>query len=127
MKMTLTSAPFATLLVLLFSIPNPATAKDDAMTDEIGQLIEHIQASDCRFNRNGSWYEPVEAADHLNKKYRYVQKRGLVDTAEDFIEIAATRSSISGKEYVVQCEGAKPRKSADWLTGVLAQLRQIQH
>jgi hypothetical protein len=51
----------------------------------------------------------------------------LVDTAEDFIEIAATRSSISGKEYVVQCEGDKPRKSAVWLTGVLAQLREIQN
>jgi hypothetical protein len=115
-----------TLVILFFSIPNLTIAKDDLVAHEVDQLLEFIKISNCRFNRNGSWYKSAEAADHLNKKYQYVQKKGLVNTAEDFIKFAATKSSLSGKEYVVQCEGDKTHKSAEWLTTALAQIREIK-
>lgn len=127
MKTAVFLAKLLPLLIFLMSIPNLVIALDDPVAREVAQLIELIKISDCRFKRNGSWYKPAEAADHLNRKYQYVQKRGLVDTAEDFIQFAATKSSITGKEYIVQCEEDTPRKSAVWLTEVLAQLREMQH
>ncbi|MEE4240921.1 MAG: DUF5329 domain-containing protein [Desulfopila sp.] len=114
------------LATVIFCFQVPVIAKGDTAVHEIGQLIAFIKTSECRFNRNGSWYDPAEAADHLNRKYQYIQKKGLVSTAEDFITIAATKSSFSGKEYVVQCAGEKPRKSAAWLTDALAQQRKMQ-
>ena len=104
-----------------------ATAQrtDDQVTYEVKQLIEFIRISNCTFYRNGTWFEASKAADHISKKYKYVQKRGLVKRAEDFIQYAATKSSISGKPYLVQCGGGSLH-CAEWLRIELARLREIK-
>jgi hypothetical protein len=96
---------------------SPATQR------EVAQLLDFVAKSDCQFNRNGSWYEAGKAREHLQEKYDYLNRRGLVPTAESFIELAASKSSMSGKAYQVRC-GDKPAiPSASWLTNELKHLR----
>lgn len=69
---------------------------------EISYLLEVIGHSDCRFIRNGKTYTAEKAHEHIKTKYEYAKSR--VDTAEQFIEYAASRSSITGADYFVRCQ-----------------------
>lgn len=100
-----------------------AQRNDDQVAHEVEQLIEFVRVSNCTFYRNGDWHEAGKAADHINKKYQYIKKRGLVKTVEDFIKYAATKSSLSGKPYLVQC-GGESLHCAEWLRAELARLRK---
>lgn len=112
----------AALLVAL--LPLAASAADGAVAEgEIAHLIAHLGASGCEFNRNGSWHTAERAVAHLNKKYDYLRKRGLVPDAEAFIERAAAESSISGKPYLVKCADGAAVPSAKWLRDELARYR----
>ena len=53
---------------------------------EIDHLFSYLKESGCQFFRNGTWYSASEAARHLNKKYQYLQEKGLIPSAEAFIE-----------------------------------------
>jgi hypothetical protein len=113
------------ILPLFFLLPCLAFAGEPSPTakQEIAYLINHLKASGCQFNRNGTWYSSAEAVDHLNQKYQYLLKKGLVSSAEDFITRAASESSMSGKPYLVKC-GTKPAvKSAPWLRSELIKYR----
>src|SRR5688500_9271138 len=83
---------------------------------EIQQLLARLSASKCQFNRNGSWYTSEEASAHLTKKLNYVVEKGKVSTTEEFIELAASKSSTSGKPYQVKCGDSGALESAAWLT-----------
>ncbi|MGV8375610.1 DUF5329 family protein [Pseudomonas aeruginosa] len=52
-----------------------------------------------------------------------MERKDLVASSEDFIERAATQSSLSGKPYQVRC-ATQTRNSADWLNQELRRLRQ---
>lgn len=69
--------------------------------------------SGCTFIRT-SEYLAAEARAHLQKKLDYLERKDLVASSEDFIERAATQSSLSGKPHQVRCAG-QTRNSADWL------------
>lgn len=90
---------------------------------EIDALLGRLQSSGCSFNRNGSWYEASDARAHLVKKLEYLEDRNLVQTTEQFIERAASGSSLSGKPYLVRCGSAAPLESRTWLTQQLKALR----
>jgi phage gp46-like protein len=97
----------------------PATAKT-----EIDYLLSTVANSDCRFYRNGSWYDAKAAAAHLSSKLQYLLAKDLVQSAEDFIDKAATRSSLSGRAYAIQCKGTEPVPSGQWLQILLARYRE---
>ncbi len=84
--------------------------------------MDALSESGCRFQRNGSWHDATEARAHLQRKYDYLLKRDKVDTAEQFIERAASRSSMSGRAYRVQCNG-REQDAASWFNGQLKRLR----
>ena len=90
---------------------------------EIEQLLARLVVSGCRFQRNGSWYEAAEARDHLEKKYRYLLNQRLIGSAEDFVVAGATKSSMSGKPYWVQCGTHQPIQSAVWMALQLHEVR----
>jgi len=90
---------------------------------EIEQLIDAMGQSGCEFQRNGTWYPAGQARAHLRRKYDYLRKRDLVDSAEQFIERAGTQSSMSGKPYAVRCAGQGTVPSAQWLAARLSKLR----
>ncbi|HEX6019882.1 MAG TPA: DUF5329 domain-containing protein [Burkholderiaceae bacterium] len=90
---------------------------------EITLLLDRIEASNCSFGRNGSWYPPSEARKHLQMKLDYMVKRNMLGSAEEFIAKAASGSSISGEAYQIRCGAQAPVASADWLTAELKRIR----
>ena len=90
---------------------------------EIESLLDSIGGSGCEFFRNGSWHDSQAAVAHLRRKYKYLTDRDLVDSAEQFIDRAATESSVTGKPYLIRCGGAPAVASAQWLHERLTRLR----
>ncbi len=118
------------LLVALLLAATSATvqaAPSAATQREISGLMQALERSGCRFQRNGSWHDPAQARSHLQRKYDYLLKRDLVDSSEQFIERAASRSSISGKAYRVACPGSAEQDAATWFLAQLRQLRTTGH
>ncbi|TKR33077.1 hypothetical protein FCE95_01810 [Luteimonas gilva] len=104
-------------------MPLAAFAQAPAARTEIAELIAALGESGCRFERNGTWYDAAEAKAHLQRKYDWLNKRGLAATPELFIERAASRSSMSGRAYHVRCPGQVDRASADWFRDRLERRR----
>jgi hypothetical protein len=113
--------PLLLLLALMGAMP--AAAAPPPAVREIEGLIAALGASGCDFQRNGSWYPAKKAEQHLRRKYDYLRERDKVATAEQFIALAGTRSSMSGRAYSVRCPGKPVMDSAAWLQGRLRVLR----
>ena len=90
---------------------------------EIEYLLSAVASSDCRFYRNGTWYDAKSAAAHLRGKYETLAARGLIGDTDDFIDRAATKSSLSGRDYAIKCEGIAEMSSRQWLTDLLVAYR----
>jgi hypothetical protein len=110
------------LLGLAFVTAASAAPPAIAQT-EINYLLGFVESSGCEFYRNGSWYDSKRAQAHLRDKYQMLAAAGQISTAEDFIEKAATKSSLSGRAYEVRCGGGETVTSNQWLRGVLARFR----
>jgi hypothetical protein len=50
----------------------------------------------------------------------------MIDTTKDFIDKAATESSLSGEPYEIRCGGDLPMPSSVWLRNELARYRASQ-
>lgn len=111
------------LLLLAAAAPLHAGPLAPAARAEIDALLARLQASGCRFERNGSWYAADAARAHLLRKLEYLERHAAVDSAEQFVERAASGSSVSGRPYRVQCGDAAPLESRAWLLGELRALR----
>ena len=90
-------------------------AKIEALITRLGGL------TDATFIRNGSDYDSLTAAKFLRGKWQAHEKE--IKTASDFIAKAATRSSTSGKPYLIRLKGAAAVPCADYLT---AQLKELE-
>jgi hypothetical protein len=88
--------------------------------EEIASLLLFVEQSECTFMRNGKHYDAPEARRHIEKKYNYFKDR--IHTAEEFIQYSATKSTMSGKPYRVECNGVG-MTSSDWLYAELDKLR----
>ncbi len=95
-----------------------------ATVSEVTQLMNAIEQSGCKFSRNGAWYSGAEARAHLQKKFEYLDKKGMITSTESFIEKGASTSSMSNKPYEMQCPGTPQVTSAQWLTAQLKRARQ---
>jgi hypothetical protein len=115
---------FVTLvLMLVLSTLAHATPAPAAVRAEVDALLVKLQSSGCEFNRNGRWYNGSDARAHLMRKLKYLENKTTLRSAEQFIELAATSSSSSGKAYQVKCGGGAAIPSAQWLTKELAASR----
>ena len=92
---------------------------------EIDALLSRLEASSCTFGRNGTWYPATEARLHLLSKLKYLENRGAVQSAEQFIERAASSSSTTGRPYLVKCGNGAPLDSRTWLTLQLQGIRDL--
>ena len=117
--------PLFFLAALMLACTGAHAAVDAKAQREITQLLDFVEHSDCRFIRNGSEYPGSEARTHLQKKLDYLENKDLVSSAEDFIERAASKSSMSGKPYQVSCPGGT-QDTTTWLNTELKRLRQGQ-
>ena len=121
-------APYSmkiTALTLLALLASGAVAQTPSSktTQEVGQLFAALKQSNCEFSRNDSWHNAQKASEHLQRKYDYLLKKRLVTTTESFIELAATKSSMSGKPYQVRCGKTAPISSNSWFKSQLNTVR----
>jgi hypothetical protein len=86
-------------------------------------LLDFVDRSGCQFFRNGGWYDSHGAKSHLRTKYDFLVARDRIRSAEDFIEQAASKSSLSGKDYQIQCQGGPVVTSGSWLRTALTAYR----
>lgn len=91
---------------------------------EIDYLLGYLEHSKCQFQRNGTWYSGDKAKQHLRKKYEYLANKNLIKSSEDFIQMGASQSSMSGKPYQVRCPDKDPVPSAQWLNDELQRFRE---
>ena len=111
---------FALLLLSAAGLAAPTAAP---VRGEIDALLARLEASGCRFGRNDEWHAGADAKAHLLRKLDYIEKYGAITSTEQFIDVAATKSSVSGAPYTVQCGNAAPTPSRNWLTSQLEALR----
>jgi hypothetical protein len=83
------------IFALALLIGTAAAAPSPVEARKIEHLIAAVeQLRDAKFIRNGTAYDAAKAADHLRLKLREAGDR--VASAEDFIHLCASRSSVSG-------------------------------
>ena len=111
------------LVTVIFTAAGNAASLSPAARAEIDALLSGLEASSCTFNRNGTWYPATEAKSHLLRKLKYLEDRGMVQSAEQFIERAASSSSTSGQPYLVKCGSGAPVQSGTWLRSQLQVVR----
>lgn len=90
---------------------------------EVETLLSGLATSGCQFNRNGTWYDGVTAKAHLLRKLEYLEKKSALNTTEQFISLAASSSSTSGKPYQVRCGKDAAVDSGEWMRNRLRELR----
>ena len=115
--------PAAVLTASLFSSPAAAPELPPSTGAEVARLLGVLGHSECRFFRNGTWYDAAQAQEHLRNKYDYLVRKRLIQTTEDFIAGAGEKSSMSGQPYKVQCAGQEAAFSGQWLRQRLAEIR----
>jgi hypothetical protein len=82
--------------------------------EKIVFLITTIKnEKECQFIRNGNTYSPVDAAIHLEMKWKKHEDKVL--TVNDFIEIVGTKSNITQQPYLVKFSDGKTQELAVYL------------
>ncbi len=114
----------ASLLALAWATGTAAeTTPQSESTATIEHLLASVAASELQFVRNGKAHSGSEAVKHMRRKYEHFADR--IHSPEEFIELAATKSMLSGKEYTVRGnEGETP--TAEWLRTILAEYRDAR-
>jgi uncharacterized protein with von Willebrand factor type A (vWA) domain len=112
-----------TILAVLLCFVAAAITSAATPTDEIEGLLTYIKGLDqATFIRNGTPYSPVQAEAHLRMKWN--NAKGHVKTAEDFIELCASKSSMSGKSYLIRFGDGRTVEASVALKEQLENLRK---
>lgn len=115
------------LLALLAWLPALAAAQlTPVARQEVDALLRAVGSSGCEFVRGGTAHPAPKAQDHLQQKFDYLDARGMLKSAEDFIAKAGTRSSMTGEAYAIRCPGAAQQPSDEWLLARLKALRSAR-
>jgi hypothetical protein len=110
------------LFALILLTGTAAAAPSPVEARKIEQLIAAVERlGNAKFIRNGTAYDSAKAADHLRLKLRQAGER--VASAEDFITLCASRSSVSGKPYEIVFEDGRRITSEAFLRAKLKELQ----
>ncbi len=120
--MRLGKAFLPALIVALTILPAARAAPPPVAEIEINHLLGLMEQSGCEFFRNGTWYDGQRAQAHLRAKYDALIASNQIKTAEDFIDKAASNSSLSGQPYQIRCGGAA-MTTHQWFAAALARFR----
>ncbi|MBI4764673.1 MAG: DUF5329 family protein [Deltaproteobacteria bacterium] len=111
--MTSISAPFALLtivFVFLFLLIEAGYSQDSREADKIQYLISSVETlKGAKFIRNGKTYDARRAGDHLRLKLKAAGDQ--IKTAEDFIRLCASKSSVSGEPYLIRFSDGSTKKA----------------
>ena len=108
-----------TLVLCFFACP--VVAGDEQVQSEIDHLMNYIQNSNCKFIRNGEAYRSEKALKHILKKYDHFKAQ--IKTAEEFIDLCATKSILSNQLYKIECPDQEWVESKYWLLEELKRFR----
>lgn len=97
----------------LAAAPAPASGPT---AEIIAYLMNRVAQSDLIFVRNGMEYDGQAAAAHMARKYEHFRDR--IHSPADFIELAASRSLLTGRPYAVILASGERIETADWLRGI---------
>jgi hypothetical protein len=101
-------------MLLLAAVPAGLLAEPGAeLTARVEAIFSEVRLSDCEFFRNGKAHDPEEAEKHMRRKFEHFSDE--IDSVDKFIELAGTRSLMSGRPYTVRCPGQPERPTAEWL------------
>ncbi len=100
------------VFAFLFFISTSAEESSDFRND-LNSLMVVFQTCECKFVRNGVEHDPKEARAHMEKKLKAVE--GRIQTIQEFIDYIGSKSSISGKPYLVKFADGKTKESGVWL------------
>lgn len=109
------------LFILLLPGCEAAANMTEASKQEITHLLDYIGNSECSFIRNGTTHSGARAREHIQRKYTYINNR--IDTTEQFIQHAATQSSITKSKYLVRCNDVTTG-TGSWLEQELKEYRR---
>ncbi len=124
--MTIISLLHIVLLVTFNSFQIDSKYSSDLSEQQkIEYLISHIEnLTNAYFIRNGRSHTPKDAANHLRRKLRH--SRNHINTAEDFIHICATKSSITGRKYLIIFSDGKKVETGKYLLQILVSLEPTE-
>lgn len=116
---------FLLLTSNLFADDSPdADEGSNSRGETIEMLIVAVETSGCTFIRNNKRHSAGEAADHLRLKLR--RGRRYANTAEEFIEKLASKSSWTGRPYFMDCPGSEKQPVSQWLRVRLDNIRETR-
>ena len=102
-----------TAFVILALFSGAVSAQDNIEKKKIEFLISSVEnLKGAKFIRNGSEHDGKEAADHLRMKLQ--SDVGMVQTADDFIRLCASKSFITGKPYMIRSSDGKTIKAEEY-------------
>ncbi|MDP9254328.1 MAG: DUF5329 domain-containing protein [Verrucomicrobiota bacterium] len=110
--------------MILLAVAQPVVATE-SLDQTIDYLMNYVGNSKATFIRNGTSHTPAEAVDHIKAKYAHFKKD--IKTPEDFIRLAATKSFLTGKPYLVRTPEGKEINLDEWLTEALKAHRVGEH
>src|SRR5713226_6027707 len=112
------------LLIITFAFVRPAAAAESS-EQTINYLLDYVANSKATFVRNGTSHTPAKAVAHIKAKYDHFKKD--IKTPEDFIRLAASKSLLSGKPYLVRTADGRETHLDVWLTDALHAHRAATH
>lgn len=121
---------FATWFLILFCamfvhVPTSRAGEAAAPAEKakIESLIKSMESmTDAFFVRNGKEYDAKTAARFLRGKWE--ANSDEIHTAVEFIDKAATKSSTSGKAYLIKTKAGVETPAADYLKAELKKLEK---
>lgn len=106
---------------LVITTISPLSAAPSAREKQrIDALIAAVEKSGLIFIRNGSEHSAADAASHMRLKFNNAGNR--INTAEQFIDYLASKSSITGSPYFLKFPDGRTEKAGIWLHRKLKEL-----
>ena len=111
-------------IVLLSLTAANAQVQVPKEAEKIQYLIRSVETLvGAKFLRNGDEYDGKSAADHLRLKLKAAGNR--VKTADDFIKLCGSRSSLSGEAYRIRFADGTAMESEVFLRRKLKSFPQV--
>jgi len=97
------------------------TTKAMSEDEKIEALIRRVdELKDATFIRNGTEHDCHAAAKHMRDKWNYGKKE--IHSALEFIDKAASKSSASGKPYLIRYKDGREVESGAFLRDELKKI-----
>jgi hypothetical protein len=111
---------FKIFLLSFFLLLNSEAVESNYQA-EIAHLLEYVKTTKCQYIRNANSHDGPMAAKHIKRKYDYFKDE--ISSAEDFIRLSATKSTMLRSKYYIKCAGSEKVESANWLLDELHRYR----